>query len=168
MPSSRATMAAGTRPPRVTHTIAWNGPAPASRQASARASRWNWSQETGKAFCGCGWDCGSGCAMNLPRGLNSPRVLVPRTRSSHTFCGKHDCELRVQRGTRIIELLVSLDSEFRKPGCRTNDANFGIGTLAQIEHEIEPRREAVPSLRHTHQQLAPEQAVAAVGRFVRE
>src|SRR3954463_8339323 len=32
-------------------TIASNGPAPASRQASARASRWNWSQETGKAFC---------------------------------------------------------------------------------------------------------------------
>ena len=27
-----------------------NGPEPASRQASARASRWNWSQETGKGF----------------------------------------------------------------------------------------------------------------------
>src|SRR5215471_6345053 len=36
MPSSRATIAAGTSPPRVTQTIAWNGPAPASRQASAR------------------------------------------------------------------------------------------------------------------------------------
>src|SRR3954467_10815655 len=51
MPGSRATMAAGTRPPLVTHTMASNGPAPASRQASARASRWNWSQDTGKAFC---------------------------------------------------------------------------------------------------------------------
>ena len=32
-------VAAGTRPPRVMHTIAANGPAAASRQASARASR---------------------------------------------------------------------------------------------------------------------------------
>src|SRR5262245_8313192 len=116
MPSSRATMAAGTRPPRVTHTIAWNGPAPASRQASARASRWHWSQEPGKAFCGCGWGwgCGSGCAMALLGGSKPAEVL------------------------------------------------------AQIEHEIELRREAVPSLRHAHQQLAPKQAVAAVGRLVGE
>src|SRR5437868_2832175 len=33
MPSSRATIAAGTRPPRVTQTIASNGPAPARRHA---------------------------------------------------------------------------------------------------------------------------------------
>src|SRR5688500_15712324 len=53
MPSSREMMAAGTRPPRVMQTIAFHCPlAPASRQASARASRWNWSQETGKAFSG--------------------------------------------------------------------------------------------------------------------
>src|SRR4051794_17577104 len=51
-------MAAGTRPPRVTQTTASNGPEPASRQASARASRWNWSQETGKIF--------SGCSMTVP------------------------------------------------------------------------------------------------------
>src|ERR1700689_1121905 len=48
--SSRATIAAGTRPPRVMATIALKGPAEASRQASARASRWNWSHETGKAL----------------------------------------------------------------------------------------------------------------------
>ena len=48
--SSRATIAAGTRPPRVMATMALNGPAAASRQASARASRWNWSHETGKAL----------------------------------------------------------------------------------------------------------------------
>src|SRR3712207_6816257 len=48
--SSRATMAAGTRPPRVMHTMASNGPADAKRHARARQSRWNWSQETGKAF----------------------------------------------------------------------------------------------------------------------
>src|SRR5262245_11487534 len=58
MPSSRATTAAATSPPRVTQTIASNGPAPLRRQASARESRWNWSHETGKNFsgrtcCGC-------------------------------------------------------------------------------------------------------------------
>ena len=52
MPSSRATIAAGTKPPRVMQTIASNGPAPLSRQASARESRWNWSHETGKIFAG--------------------------------------------------------------------------------------------------------------------
>ena len=52
MSSSRATMAAGTRPPRVIATTPVNGPRSISRQASARASRWNWSQETGKAFSG--------------------------------------------------------------------------------------------------------------------
>ena len=37
--SSRATIAAGTRPPRVMATSASNGPEAASRQASALASR---------------------------------------------------------------------------------------------------------------------------------
>src|SRR5688572_12198597 len=50
--SSRATIAAGTSPPRVMQTTAWNGPDPDSRHASARASRWNWSHETGNAFSG--------------------------------------------------------------------------------------------------------------------
>jgi hypothetical protein len=45
--------------------------------------------------------------------------LVPRTRSSRTSCREFDRELRVQRGTRIIELLVVFDSEVRKRGCRT-------------------------------------------------
>src|SRR5580704_1106814 len=67
MPSSRATIAAGTRPPRVMLTIASNGPAPLSRQASARESRWNWSHDTGKIFSGAGigaFDCcGSGIAI---------------------------------------------------------------------------------------------------------
>src|SRR5690348_2262790 len=52
MPSSRATIAAGTRPPRVMQTIASKGPAPLSRHANARESRWNWSHETGKIFAG--------------------------------------------------------------------------------------------------------------------
>ena len=46
-------IAAGTSPPRVMQTIARHWPlTPASRQASARASRWNWSHDTGKAFSG--------------------------------------------------------------------------------------------------------------------
>src|SRR5215468_2190313 len=49
-PSSRATIAAGTSPPRVMATTAWNGPTSLSRQVSARQSRWNWSQDTGNAF----------------------------------------------------------------------------------------------------------------------
>src|SRR5262249_11896042 len=38
---------------------------------------------------------------------------VPRTRSSHCNCRESCCELRVQSGARIIELLVSYDSEVR-------------------------------------------------------
>src|SRR5262245_52263434 len=52
--SSRATMAAGTRPPRLKQTIASHGPASCRRQARARESRWNWSHETGKIFSGRG------------------------------------------------------------------------------------------------------------------
>src|SRR3569623_856971 len=48
MLSSRATIAAGTRPPRVMATQASKGPSAVRRQASARLSRWNWSQLTGK------------------------------------------------------------------------------------------------------------------------
>jgi hypothetical protein len=40
-----------------------------------------------------------------------------------------------KRGTRIIELLVVLDSEVGKRGCRTNDANFGIGPLGRSRHQ---------------------------------
>src|SRR6185369_9335324 len=52
MSSSRATTAAGTRPPRVTATMPLKGPASTSRQASALALRWSSSQVTGKFFCG--------------------------------------------------------------------------------------------------------------------
>src|SRR3954463_13962628 len=55
-------------------TIASNGPAPASRQASARASRWNWSQETGKAFC-------VGALMTAPRSRPRPPRARPRRRA---------------------------------------------------------------------------------------
>src|SRR6185312_15239669 len=69
IPSSREMIAAGTSPPRVMHTIARHWPlVPASRHASARASRWNWSQETGKAFSG----------RDIFRALQEARM--PRTR----------------------------------------------------------------------------------------
>jgi hypothetical protein len=44
--------------------------------------------------------------------------LVPRTRDSRTSGREFDRELRVQRGTRIIELPVVLDSEVRIRTCR--------------------------------------------------
>src|SRR5262245_49249338 len=56
--------------------------------------------------------------------------LVPRTRSSRTSCGKCDRELRVQRGTRIIELLVALGFRSSYPNVRRVLTNFGIGPLA--------------------------------------
>src|SRR6266487_2359324 len=65
MPSSRATIAAGTSPPRVIVTIASNGPAPLSRHASARESRWNWSHDTGKIFVGSIGRSGSGSCIGL-------------------------------------------------------------------------------------------------------
>ena len=58
MSSSRATIIAGAMPPRVIATTARQapsspGPCLSSRQASARLSRWIWSQETWKPFsCG--------------------------------------------------------------------------------------------------------------------
>src|SRR5262249_44052527 len=57
-----------------------------------------------------------GDSCNTSQDKCSPR-LVPRTRSSHTICCWFDGELGVQRGTRIIELLVVLDSEVRKSAC---------------------------------------------------
>src|SRR5262245_18949587 len=52
-----------------------------------------------------------------------------RTRSPHTPYRQTDCELRVQRSTRVICLPVSFDSEVRL-GMPQMLANFGIGTLA--------------------------------------
>src|SRR5215831_10636772 len=60
------------------------------------------------------------------------RNLVPRTRSSRTPSGKCDRELRVQRGTRIIELLVVLGFRSSHENVPRNDANFGIGPLKAV------------------------------------
>jgi hypothetical protein len=73
------------------------------------------------------------------RPANVARHLVPRTRSSHHNCHESDCELRVQSGTRIIDLLVSYDFRSSLPSKPQTAANFGIGTLAgedAIGHEI--------------------------------
>src|SRR6056300_541945 len=48
--NSRATIAAGTNPPRVTATSPSNGPSSKSRQASALEVRCNSSHDTGKAL----------------------------------------------------------------------------------------------------------------------
>src|SRR5439155_18835756 len=47
-----------------------------------------------------------------------------------TSCGTCDRELRVQRGTRIIELLVVLGFRSSLPNVPRVLANFGIGPLA--------------------------------------
>src|SRR6266508_156424 len=80
--SSRATIAAGTRPPRVMHTTAWNGPTSTSRQASARASRWNASQDTGKIFS-------SFCGIANLRGSDQNVRPEPRIASGAAESSKH-------------------------------------------------------------------------------
>src|SRR5215813_5842399 len=60
--------------------------------------------------------CDKAGTTHLDAYASSPQpqfALVPRTRSLHHNCRESDCELRVQSGTRIIELLVSFDSEVR-------------------------------------------------------
>src|SRR5262245_62101712 len=112
MPSSRATIAAGTRPPRVMHTTAANGPASASRQASARASRWNWSHDTGNGLCGI---AGAGCAVGTcavgcggagPR--ESAMALSVRAASAHV---QHKIEPRRNPRSRVGDLHQELAVE---------------------------------------------------------
>src|SRR5207237_437992 len=87
----RATIAAGTNPPRVMQTTAWKGPASASRHARARASRWNWSQETGNCFCGCctcdrwldiGGSAGA-CLAHIDNEVEARRNAGARGRDTH-------------------------------------------------------------------------------------
>ena len=53
-------------------------------------------------------------------------------------------------------------------GCAIVFPDWNWGVLAHVEHEIEPRREPVAGLGHSHHQLAAEQSVAAVHRLVRK
>jgi len=70
-------------------------------------------------------------------------ALVPRTRSSHNNCRESDCELRVQSGTGIIDLLVSLRFRSSHRSVRRALANFGIGTLAGLALALIPAGDAV-------------------------
>src|SRR5215469_12130668 len=56
--------------------------------------------------------------------------LVLRTRSSPNIAAGYVANFGFKSGTRIIELLVSFDSEVRLRACCKVVANFGIGTLA--------------------------------------
>src|SRR5215470_12988481 len=53
--------------------------------------------------------------------------LVPRTRSSPIIGAGCVANFGFKSGTRIIDLLVSFDSEVRLEGCCKVVANFGIG-----------------------------------------
>src|SRR5712692_6102294 len=91
----------------------------------------------------------SGSATFSPRGPpartsmtcgRSSLTLVPRTRSSPRMGPKYGCELRVQRGTRIIiESLMSLRfrSSYKMLRILTN---FGIGTLVRARRKKAPIR----------------------------
>src|SRR5262245_32147801 len=82
-------MAAGTNPPRVMQTMASKGPLSARRQANARASRWNWSQETGKDLRDVGW------TMLDP---NLAQVLAPRMNGSETWTSIIVLQVRIDVG----------------------------------------------------------------------
>jgi hypothetical protein len=57
-------------------------------------------------------------------------ALVPRTRSSHILAASPIANFGFKRGTRIVDLLVSLGSRSSPEGVPQMLANFGIGTLA--------------------------------------
>src|ERR1700730_2407470 len=81
----------------------------------------------------------STCAITVPK---PTYPLVPRTRSSHRNCRESDCELRVQSGTRIIELLVSFDSAVRFGACGNS------GELRNRDTSCLDRRESTGLDRH--------------------
>src|SRR5262249_55428266 len=58
--------------------------------------------------------------------------LVPRTRSSHALAASPIANLGFKRGTRIIDLLVSLGFRSSHESVLQGFANFGIGTLAGL------------------------------------
>src|ERR1700730_1751054 len=93
-PSSRATIAAGTKPPRVMAITAWNGPTSLSRQVNARQSRWNWSHETGKALPARSWALSSGASPAIVFSLNFAifDALADHVQSGQHFLhGGHRC-----------------------------------------------------------------------------
>src|SRR5437016_7386419 len=79
--SSRATMAAGTRPPRVIAMMPRQGPRSRRRQASARAWRCRSSQVTGKCLSGV-LDSLMGSGAGVPRSAYEDLDLVPPSRGA--------------------------------------------------------------------------------------
>src|SRR5262249_10391377 len=71
------------------------------------------------------------------------RTLVPRTRSSHNNRCESGCELRVQSGTRIIDLTSALRFRSSHQSVRQGRANFGIGALALPRFCHAKRREVL-------------------------
>jgi hypothetical protein len=66
-------------------TMALNGPDEASRQANARASRWNWSHETGKALSRGAFTSGS-FAKYSPFLSSAMKARDPSSLQINTFC----------------------------------------------------------------------------------
>src|SRR5947209_8301620 len=82
-------------------TIASNGPAPARRQASARASRWNWSQETGNAFCEPALACGEALTPASGKGALAFQLLEKAV-DSLDGCG-HGLRILAAHHDRVLE-----------------------------------------------------------------
>src|ERR1700757_5058480 len=156
-PSSRATIAAGTRPPRVIAITAWNGPTSLSRQVSARQSRWNWSHDTGNALPARSWALSvvsPFISSLLPNAANAAvsngfllaRDVKPREHFLHRIHGSHEL-VRIARahheiGVRLLLLVgegIAADDGigmgFRDRPQRTADVAFpGIGAHRIRQH----------------------------------
>src|SRR5262249_9954323 len=76
-------------------------------------------------------------------------------------------ELIPRDGKRLLRLRLRLQLRFWTRLRHALPAN-GKSLLAHVEHEIEPRGEAVPGLGHSHQKLAAKEAIAPVHRLVRK
>src|SRR5205807_1266532 len=67
---------------------------------------------------------------------NRHQVLVPRTRSSHHFSAGTVANFGFKSGTRIIELLVSLDSEVRSVIAANAGEFRNRDTSVLFEHDL--------------------------------
>src|SRR5258708_23935706 len=80
----------------------------------------------------CTWRVHAGCEERC-FGPGIEVFLTSRIRNSHTPCGGYDCEFRVQRGTRITELSVPLDSEIRISSAHHDTDQFEAVRLRKDE-----------------------------------
>src|SRR4029077_3541125 len=82
-------------------TIASKGPAPLNRQASARESRWNWSQDTGKIFAGSTGLSGSGVFI-------ADRLVAPDSRTYRALIQSITC----RRATSAVVRCPAMTSTY--------------------------------------------------------